>query len=44
MLFTRPIASRQMKRLTNPEKLLNEQMLARPEWASDHPNHRHNIG
>jgi hypothetical protein len=44
MLFSHPIGSRQMKRLTKPENLLNEQMLAMFEWASDHPNHRHNIG
>jgi hypothetical protein len=44
MLFTRSIGSRQMKSLTNPEKLLNEKMLAMLEWASDHPNHWHNIG
>ena len=33
-----------MKRLTNAEKLVNEQMLAMLEWASDHPNRWHNIG
>jgi hypothetical protein len=33
-----------MKRLTKPEKLLNEQMLALLEWAADHPKRWHDIG
>jgi hypothetical protein len=33
-----------MKRLTKPEKLLNEQMLALLEWAANHPKRWHNIG
>jgi hypothetical protein len=33
-----------MKRLTKPEKLLNEQMLAILEWAADHPKRWHDIG
>jgi hypothetical protein len=33
-----------MKRLTKSEKLLNEQMLALLEWASNHPKRWHDIG
>lgn len=33
-----------MKRLTKPEKLLNEQMLAILEWAAEHPKRWHDIG
>ena len=33
-----------MKRLTKSERLLNEQMLAILEWASDHPKSWHAIG
>lgn len=32
------------KKLTKPERLVNEQMLALLEWASDHPKHWHDIG
>jgi hypothetical protein len=32
------------QRLTKPEKLLNEQMLALLEWAADHPKRWHDIG
>jgi hypothetical protein len=33
-----------MKKLTKAERLVNEQMLAILEWASDHPTDWHNIG
>jgi hypothetical protein len=33
-----------MKRLTKPEQLLNEQLLALLEWAADHPERWHDIG
>jgi hypothetical protein len=33
-----------MKKLTKQEKLVNEQMLAMLEWASDHPKKWHPIG
>jgi hypothetical protein len=32
------------KNLTNAEKLVNEQMLAMLEWASEHPKQWHDIG
>ena len=32
------------KKLTNAERLVNEQMLAILEWASEHPKQWHNIG
>jgi hypothetical protein len=32
------------KRLIEAERLVQEQMLAMPEWASDHPKQWHNIG
>jgi hypothetical protein len=32
------------KKLTKAERLVNEQMLALLEWASDHPNRWHDIG
>jgi hypothetical protein len=32
------------KKLTKAERLVQEQMLAMLEWASDHPNKWHNIG
>jgi hypothetical protein len=33
-----------MKKLTKAERLVNEQMLAMLEWASEHPNKWHRIG
>jgi hypothetical protein len=33
-----------VKKLTKAERLVNEQMLAILEWASDHPKHWHDIG
>lgn len=33
-----------MRKITKAEKLVNEQMLALLEWASDHPKHWHHIG
>jgi hypothetical protein len=33
-----------MAKLTKAERLVNEQMLAILEWASDHPKHWHDIG
>jgi hypothetical protein len=32
------------KKLTKAERLVNEQMLAILEWASDHPTRWHDIG
>lgn len=32
------------KKLTKAERLVNEQMLALLEWASDHPKRWHDIG
>jgi len=32
------------KKLTKAERLVQEQMLAMLEWASDHPTKWHNIG
>jgi hypothetical protein len=32
------------KKLSKAERLLNEQMLAMLEWASEHPKQWHNIG
>jgi hypothetical protein len=32
------------KRLTKPERLLNEQMLPILEWAAEHPKRWHDIG
>jgi hypothetical protein len=32
------------KKLTAAERLVDEQMLALLEWASDHPDRWHNIG
>ncbi len=32
------------KKLTKDERMVQEQMLAMLEWASDHPNRWHNIG
>lgn len=32
------------KKLTAAERLVQEQMLAMLEWASDHPNRWHDIG
>lgn len=32
------------KRLTKAERLVDEQMLAIVEWASEHPGRWHNIG
>jgi hypothetical protein len=33
-----------MPKLTKAERLVDEQMLALLEWASDHPDRWHNIG
>ena len=33
-----------MKRLTKAKKLFNEQMIAVPEWAAEHPKRWHDIG
>jgi hypothetical protein len=33
-----------VKRLTKPERAVDEAMLAMLEWASDHPTHWHDIG
>jgi hypothetical protein len=33
-----------MKKLTKRERMLNEQMLALLEWATDHPARWHNVG
>ena len=33
-----------MTKLSKAERLVNEQMLALLEWASDHPKHWHDIG
>jgi hypothetical protein len=32
------------KRLSRAERLVDEQMLAIIEWASDHPKHWHDLG
>ena len=32
------------QKITKAERLVNEQMLAMLEWASDHPKQWHNIG
>jgi hypothetical protein len=33
-----------VRKLTKAERLVNEQMLALLEWASDHPKRWHDIG
>lgn len=33
-----------VKKLTKAERMVNEQMLAMLEWASEHPKAWHNIG
>jgi hypothetical protein len=33
-----------VRKLTKAERLVNEQMLALLEWASDHPTRWHDIG
>jgi hypothetical protein len=33
-----------VRKLSKTERLVNEQMLAMLEWASDHPNRWHDIG